>query len=284
MIAIKDYPDLLFPYAYNVLGSVDDAKDVVQEVMGNFFTSNYDSVKNDRAYLIRSVINKAINIKKKQKKVISERVELPEPIATEKTDLSLHLKDIVSYSLLILLEKLNVKERAVFILKEAFSYSHQEIAGVISSTPENSRKLLSRAKAKIKENNQPDKYLKRSETEEYLGKYIQAIRNRDVKQLESLLTNDITIVADGGDEISVLKNFTTGRNESIDLLIEVYNKFQTQQALKIASINHQPAIIYFHKDQLTSCQIFSINKNQRIYKISSVVDPSKLKNLKVFLK
>ncbi len=48
--------------------------------------------------------------------------------------------------LLILMEKLNPKERAVFILKEGFGYAHEEIAEVLSATVENSRQLLSRAK------------------------------------------------------------------------------------------------------------------------------------------
>ena len=43
--------------------------------------------------------------------------------------------------MLVLLEYLNAKERAVFILKEASDYAHEEIAETLSITVENSRKL-----------------------------------------------------------------------------------------------------------------------------------------------
>jgi RNA polymerase sigma-70 factor (ECF subfamily) len=49
---------------------------------------------------------------------------------------NLNLSEIVSYSLLILLEQLNAKERAVFILKEAFAYSYEEIGETLSISVE----------------------------------------------------------------------------------------------------------------------------------------------------
>ena len=79
---------------------------------------------------------------------------LPEPIATEEADKAVRLNDIAAYSLLILLEKLNPKERAVFILKEGFDYAHEEIADVLSTTVESSRQLLSRAKRKLDKDKQ----------------------------------------------------------------------------------------------------------------------------------
>ncbi len=69
----------------------------------------------------------------------------------EKPDTNINREEIISYSILMLLEKLNPKERAVFILKEAFNYSHTEIADALSFSVENSRKLLSRAKKSLEE-------------------------------------------------------------------------------------------------------------------------------------
>src|ERR1700761_6349663 len=142
---------ILFPYAYNILGSAEDARDVIQDVLSNYVAKDKEGIEDEKNYLIRSVINRAINVKKRKKKTISkDDIWLPEPVATDDAaDRSLHLKDILSYSLLVLLEKLNATERAVFILKESFDYTHQEIGEVLSITEEHSRKLLSRAKAKL---------------------------------------------------------------------------------------------------------------------------------------
>jgi RNA polymerase sigma-70 factor (ECF subfamily) len=147
--ALKDYQSILFPYAYNIPGSAEDARDAVQDVLYKYLAGQNKDVDNEKAYLIKAVINQSINLKDKNRKVRYGDKWLPEPIATEETDKAVQLNDIAAYSLLILLEKLNPKERAVFILKEGFGYAHEEIAEVLSSTPESSRQLLSRARRKL---------------------------------------------------------------------------------------------------------------------------------------
>jgi DNA-directed RNA polymerase specialized sigma24 family protein len=55
MDVFQNYQKKLFPYAYNILGSVDDAFDVIQDVIVNFIESERDGIKNESAYLITSV-------------------------------------------------------------------------------------------------------------------------------------------------------------------------------------------------------------------------------------
>src|SRR3954452_22598823 len=185
---------LLLTYAYNITGSYEDAKDVVQDACMKFINVE-EKIENKKAYLIRTVINLAINFKKRQKKMLSEYpgIWLPEPIATEKADAEINSKEILSYSLMVLLEKLNAKQRAVFILKEAFNYDHEEIADVLGMTEENSRKILSRAREQLKAGSTttPKKI-----TSDYFDKYINVIHNADMEELEKLLNNDIVIVSD----------------------------------------------------------------------------------------
>lgn len=147
----KKYIEILFPYAYNILGSVEDAKDMVQDTLVKFLTKKRDDIEDVKNYLIKSVINRSIDFKKRQKiNLRAGEMWLPEPIATDDNpDKNLYLDDILSYSLLVLMERLNAKERAVFILKETFEYTHREIAGLLSMSEDNSRTLLHRAKAAI---------------------------------------------------------------------------------------------------------------------------------------
>ena len=144
---MKDYQSILFPYAYNILGSAEDAKDAVQDVVLRYTLKDIQP-ENEKNYLIKGVINQAINIKREKKRRQPGDTWLPEPVSTETSDLGLELRELVSYPLLFLLERLGPKERVVFILKEAFAYTHEEIAEVLSITIENSRKLLSRAHKK----------------------------------------------------------------------------------------------------------------------------------------
>lgn len=280
---MREYQKILFPYAYNILGSSEDAKDAIQDVLSKYISSGRKDIENIKGYLVKGVIHQSINIKNKRKKISygDEHVWLPEPIATEEADTNINLREIVSYSMLVLLEQLNPKERAVFILKEGFGYSHEEIAEVLSSTVVHSRKLLSRAKAKLNPSNQPfQSSNSEALSEDFLEKYIQAIRGRDTKTLESLLSEDIAFFADGGEKLNVVKKTSTGIQEVSDLLIFIFHKFQVAYQPFFTTINHQPAILYYLGAELKACQVFEISPIEgKILRIDTVLDPEKLKNI-----
>jgi RNA polymerase sigma-70 factor (ECF subfamily) len=275
---MKDYSKFLFPYAYNILGSCEDAKDVVQDVLSKYVTFPKNEVDNEKKYLIKSVINSAINTKKRTQKLVRQEVWLPEPIATEKTDDNLHLKDISSYALMVLFEQLNPKERAVFILREGFGYSHEEISEVLSDSIENSRTLLSRAKKKLNPKKQATKAIHEA-AQTVLNNLITAIRTKDVKALENLLSTDVQFYADGGDTIPVVKKSCFGAREVSELFMLVFHTFNKNFTLTYHVINHQPALLYHDNEQLKACQIFSLSETGKIDQINSVIAPEKLKSL-----
>ena len=277
---MENYQNILFPYAYNILGSSEDAKDTVQDVISSFLQAKKKDIENIKAYLIKSVINQSINIKKRKRKMVNHPAWLPEPFATEEPDDDINLRDIASYSMLVLLEQLNPKERAVFILKEGFAYSHEEIAEVLSGTVESSRKLLSRAKGKINNKEYTSGSTKTGfERFEILESYINAIRSRDVKTLEEILAVDIRTMTDGGGKINVIKQICAGRNEVMDLLIFTYHRFNTSSPITYKLINHQPALLYFNGDALQACQIFTLSERGQVAQINTVLDPEKLRSI-----
>lgn len=278
---MENYQRILLPYAYNILGSVEDAKDAIQDVLSNFLASGREDIENVKGYLIKSVINQSVNMKNKRKRLSFEDNRLPEPFATEEADTDINLKDIVSYSLLILLEQLNPRERAVFILKEAFGYTHEEIAEVLSSNVEHSRKLLSRAKAKLNPARKSVKpWSQRNIHESMLEKYVHAIRSRDTSALENLLSRDIAYFADGGEKIKVIRKTCTGLHDVADLVIFSYHKFNAASSVVHTEINHQPALLYYQGTTLQACQVFDIPPGKsKIARIFTVVDPEKLRNL-----
>jgi RNA polymerase sigma-70 factor (ECF subfamily) len=275
---LKDYQSILFPYAYNILGSAEDARDAVQDVLYRYLSGQEKEVDNEKAYLIKAVINQSINIKEKNKKIRYGDEWLPEPIATEETDKAVQLDDIAAYSLLILLEKLNPKERAVFILKEGFGYAHEEIAEVLSATVENSRQLLSRARRKLDADKQIGQLEKPRQL--LLEQFLQAVRDKDIHALEHLLTEDIQYTADGGGVIKVVAKHCSGIKEVIDLLFLVHTRFLATATFVPAIINHQSAFLYYRKEKLFLCQIFGFSPDGKITQINNVLDPQKLKGLK----
>lgn len=268
---------LLTTYAYNILGSLDEARDVVQDTFLKFIEIDSSKIENERAYLIRTVINLSINQKKRQRKLVAEYPGqwLPEPVATDYADTNLNRKEILSYSLMVLLEKLNPKQRAVFILKEGFNYDHEEIAEVLDITVENSRKLLSRSKALLQEA-QPTE--EKTVSLDYLNKYMHVIHAGDMQGLERLLTDEITVVSDGGGKVAAFMKPVKGRGSVVALLMGINKKFYYDIRLEQKWINHQPALFYYDNDKLVNCQVFSIT-NGHIDKIYFMRNPDKLKEL-----
>lgn len=272
---------LLTTYAYNILGSLEDAKDIVQDAYLKFMQIDTERIGNKKAYLVRTVINLAINQKNRQQKLMDSYPGewLPEPVATESADSILNTKDVLSYSLLVLLERLNPKERAVFILKEAFDYEHEEIAQVLELTVENSRKLLSRAKSKLREPAPPADSIVPAA---FLSKYLEVIRNGDTPQLEKLLHKDIVVVSDGGGKAIAFRNIISGPENVSKLLQGLMHKYYENTRIEQGEINHQPALFFYENGEVVTVQVFVIEGGQ-LMNAYFMRNPDKLKSLQEIL-
>lgn len=143
-----DYQKSLLPYANRVLGSEEDAKDVVQDVIFKLLSSAPNISGNARSYLIRSVINQAINLKKRKHGSLAvDPAIIPDPDPSHL--LSMEIKKFLNDAFWLLSRYLNPREFVVFILREGFSYAYDEIAVMLCVTAVQCRKLLSRAKRKV---------------------------------------------------------------------------------------------------------------------------------------
>lgn len=265
----------LFPYAYNILGNIDDCQDVIQDVLIKFNEKEVSSISNQNAYLIKSVINQAINLKKKNDRERQQKIVLPEPIVTNQGESKIELDEILNYSMFVLLDTLNTKERAIFLLKEAFDYEHDEIAEILEISAENSRQILTRAKKKLKLR-KPEIATSSAKDRKYLEKYVSAIRKGDVKGLEQMLSDEVQVLADAGNKLQVIAELTSGIDNTIKLMTYVYENHQKDLEIKIEEINHQSALLFYRGTILINCQIFELNPDGKITSIFSVVDPEKL--------
>jgi DNA-directed RNA polymerase specialized sigma24 family protein len=80
--AFADHRNLLFAVAYDLLGSVADAEDVVQETWLRWSKVPQDEVHNQRAYLVRIATTQALNRLRanRSRREIYVGPWLPEPI------------------------------------------------------------------------------------------------------------------------------------------------------------------------------------------------------------
>jgi vacuolar-type H+-ATPase subunit H len=236
------------------------------------------AVDRPRAYLMRTVTNLAINFKKRQQRQRAAYFGqwLPEPDVSTGADHAVEAKGNITYALLVLMESLTAKERAVFILKEAFDYDHREIAGILEMTEIASRKLLSRAKHRIGAGQK--KIMDSDQQQAFIDRFLSVIQRGDAHQLEMLLREDIQIISDGGGKVSAGRHPVTGYTRAARMLLGLYRKFYHRYMIRCISVAGQPAVLYWEGDTLVNCQLFDMDTGglRRVYLLRN---PDKLRRL-----
>src|SRR4051794_36987162 len=132
-----------------MLGSTADAEDVLQESWLRWAQVDRAEVQDPRAYLVRVVTRQSLNRLRTLQRQRETYVGtwLPEPLVTA-PDVAedVELADSVSFAMLVVLETLTPLERAVFVLREIFGFSYDEVAAAPDRTPGAGRQLASRAR------------------------------------------------------------------------------------------------------------------------------------------
>jgi RNA polymerase sigma factor (sigma-70 family) len=191
---------LLFSIAYDMLGSVADAEDVLQETWLAWAkrSGGEPKVDNPRAYLVRIAVNQALA----RRSAIERRKEtypgpwLPEPLV-DSPDRAQETAESVSFALMVVLETLTPLERAVFVLGEVFAYSHTEIAEIIDRTPPAVRQVAHRAREHVQAR-RPRFPADRQVREQVTERFLAALLGGDLNAFLELLAPEVTVWTDGG--------------------------------------------------------------------------------------
>jgi len=183
-----EYQALLYPIALKMLGNEADAKDQVQETLLNWLSREHGHIENARGYLVRSLINKCLNFIRDHQKYSGHEIS-PE-LLLDLPPARIEHEHLVSASFRMLFEKLNPVERAVFLLKEVFHYSHKEIAELLELNDAHCRQILTRAKKRLK-----DEKVRFEATpeahEDLFQKFMEVCQGHKLEELLELLQADI---------------------------------------------------------------------------------------------
>lgn len=132
--------------AYVYVKNKDDALDVVQDVAYHSFKkiNTLKSPEYFKTWLIKITINCAINVVRKNEKVLHLKPEYEEIIGIEDEDVSL------SISLRELIEALEEDEKSIVLLKFYQNYTFKEISEVLEIPLGTAKSILYRAINKLR--------------------------------------------------------------------------------------------------------------------------------------
>ncbi|NUP41843.1 MAG: sigma-70 family RNA polymerase sigma factor [Streptomyces sp.] len=276
--------------AYRLLGSATDAEDAVQDAFLHWQAADRQRIKVPEAWLTKVVSNLCLD-RLRSAQARRERTVgawLPEPLLDGDPMLgpagTFEQRESVSLAVLTLMERLSPLERAVYILREAFSYGHAEIAEILDITESASQQHLHRARRRItvarRRGGEVDPEAARRIVEEFLA----AASSGRTERLVALLTDDATAISDGAGLSETLLRYDTPQR--IAAIARVGFKPTPAKrrfaggtpAIHYALVNGAPAILFVLGDQIVGAVTFDIT-NGKIATVRGIAAPTRLVRL-----
>jgi RNA polymerase sigma-70 factor (ECF subfamily) len=284
------YKGLLFKLAYQLTGSVSDAEDVVQDVFVKIYDVPPEKLSEPKAYLCKMVTNRCRDLHKAARKKREEYYGewLPEPFLSLEEDSmeSVVTDDLLSYGMLVLLERLSVSERIVFVLREALGFEYQEIAELIEKSEVNCRKLFSRATAKMGISSEETNAVHpEPANQEWIHGFLAALKQGNMNQILSMLDNDVVMISDGGGKVQAALKPTKSRKIVARALLGPIRQaavLNGEVVVGTLRVNGQPAIVIRSSDGYHTVGILQV-EGDAIRNIYLVRNPEKLRNVGSYL-
>ncbi|EWM11960.1 sigma factor-like helix-turn-helix DNA-binding protein [Kutzneria sp. 744] len=167
---------------------------------------------------------------------------LPEPVSTaDDPALGAERAEALDLAVLLLMERLAPRERAAYVLREAFDYSFRDIAEVLETTEANARQLARRARTHLESERHapvdPDSHGR------LLAAFLAAASSGDLSSLEKLLTEDAVSLSDGGGIVSAARAPVTGRDHIARFIVGTLARFGVGASISVVSVNGRPAVL-----------------------------------------
>jgi RNA polymerase sigma factor (sigma-70 family) len=291
--------------AYRMLGSTSEAEDVVQETYLRWQSADVRRIEVPEAWLTKVLTNLCLN------QLTSARARretyvgqwLPEPLLAGDPMLgpaeTAEQRESVSYAVMVLLERLSPNERAVYVLREAFAYSHREIAEILGLSEAATQQTFHRAKKHVAQGRPRSASGSggavvggasggaRSEIDEaaatrIVEEFLAAATSGETEPLVKLLTSDAIVVGDGGGKVPARASAFEGARTVAKFLRGLFKPAQAKRDLVGGSpdlyattANGDPAVVAVVDGRVFG--IMCLERTQEgIVAIRSQVNPDKL--------
>jgi RNA polymerase sigma factor (sigma-70 family) len=296
-----EHRELLFSIVYNLLSSIADTEDVLQETWLSWAGKGRQlmaaEIEHPRAYLVRIAMHHALA----RRVSLSRRREnyvgpwLPEPLITDvggagggfaapvpqdASDPALRAES-VSVALLVVLETLAPLERAVFVLHEVFGYAHTEIAEILDRHPAAVRQLAHRAREHVQARRprfRTDPKVRREVTERFLT----AALGGDLGALMAMLAPDVMAWGDGGGKARNAGPRPVEGREKVARLLVGFAASRTPTGIQIGyrQLNGDPSALLYSDGAPYAALVVDLTADGELVQgVYAVTNPDKLSRI-----
>ncbi|MCX0275139.1 RNA polymerase sigma-70 factor [Nocardia zapadnayensis] len=280
----EQYRARLLGLAYRVLGSAAEAEDIVQEAYLRWQSTEPGSVEAPSAWLARVATNLCLNqldsARNRRERYVG--TWLPEPVLTPDSDLgpleTAEQRDTVSFAFLVLAERLSPTERAVFVLREAFGYSHREVAELIGLSEPNCRQLHRRARKRLAGTELSHSPTDLLDHRALVERFLTAAQDGDLAGLELMLATDVSSVTDGGGRPGVARRPLQGAAKVARYLAATASRSVADVQTRVHEVNGVPALLAWSDSVLVGVLVPEI-AGRSVTAVRIVADPDKLRFL-----
>src|SRR5256712_10172598 len=155
--AWSDHHGFLLDVAYRLLGSYTEAEDLVQEAFTKLLRTDLDPIEDVRPWLVvvlsRLCLDQLRSARARREAYVGPW--FPEPLihSDEMSDPAdiVTMDENVRTALLIVLERMSLAERVVFVLNDVFDFPFEKVSPMVKRSPAACRQLASRARRRVNE-------------------------------------------------------------------------------------------------------------------------------------
>ena len=277
--AFAELRPAMFALAYRITGNRADAEEIVQDAFMRLHdAAPKDAVRSLKAYLAtitaRLSLNRLRDQRARRETYIGEW--LPEPLLTQ-DEPGVHAED-VSFALLAVLERLSPLERVVFVLRNAFDFTFEEIVPVVRRDVVACRKIFSRASGRIREE-RPRFTVDRQRHRALLQSFAEAARGGDAAKLVSLLDDAVVLHGDGGGKALAIKKPVVGAIAVAQFVIAVTRTLPNDASAEETELNGAPGLVLKVRGRPVVAILIETD-GERIHSVFAVANPDKLDTMR----
>ncbi len=264
--------------AYRLLGSVSEADDVLQDAWLRIARSDTDAVRNLGPWMTTVVARLCLDALRSRRARREEAigVHLPDPIvslpdAAPGPEQAALTADSVGLAMLVVLDTLSPPERLAFVLHDVFGLPFEEISPIVERTPSATRKLASRARARIRGRSTADSDADPTRHRRVIAAFLAAARDGDFNALLKVLDPNVVVRADYGPGHALSREL-----HGADAVAHQALAFRSLVGgARPALVNGSPGFVVYSGDRLYAILAMTI-RDDHIAELDILADPERL--------